>query len=115
MAPLKCYVCNSIESPDCEDPIKNGLSDPEMFVECKTENNQSTKEEIGCMKLKKFLEYVNHTIIFRSCNSRFSNLCDVFVENDTDFCETCKTDGCNESTQMKPFIIFVIFSTLLSF
>ena len=109
VVPLKCYVCDSFVTPDCEDPFKNNSVSLE---ECQTDEYQSMKEETVCLKFTIIDLLENRTS--RTCYQQTEDCCEVFNVPNVKFCETCKTDGCNGSTQMKPFILFVIFSTLKS-
>ena len=113
--PLKCYVCDTSVTPDCGDPFKQEDNEFIGFEDCETDEYQSIKEETVCLKLTLIDHDENRMRTTRRCYQQIEDSCKMNHDDNIKFCEMCKTDGCNGSTQMKPFITFIIISILQSF
>ncbi|XP_055312906.1 uncharacterized protein LOC129574641 [Sitodiplosis mosellana] len=98
---LKCWNCIT-GVKGCDDPFDPNEISNQLLTDCpwvcvKTVNGYNNQM------------FGEGKVYARSCN--IENICDVHT---SDFCETCKTDGCNGSAQNGATCEIVINSTALA-
>jgi hypothetical protein len=112
---IKCYVCDSSSSPQCDDPFSTSINN---LKDCEPNEFGSLRETIACMKLKYFDHTSNEWKIQRKCNLQINDPCrspKIVDDSNIKFCGTCEKDGCNGSLRKNPGSVLTFAAVFIIF